>query len=957
MKNLLRLIDCGQSYWMDDLTRSMIRSGQLAMRVREQGLRGITSNPAIFHKAISTSSDYDDQIERLAGTGCGVLEIYEALVIRDVQDACDVLHPVYLQSDGVDGYVSLEVSPYLAHDAEGTLQEACRLFAQVARPNCLIKIPGTAAGVPAIEECLVRGININVTLLFSIRSYEAVAEAYLRALERRTADRKPVSQPASVASFFLSRIDTLADRLLGHRVVQGHPGAAVRPEQLLGKTAVASAKLAYESYKTIFSGERWQRLAQLGARVQRPLWASTSTKDPLYPDLKYVEPLIGRSTVNTMPEHTISLFAAHGIVAPDTIEKGVEEARKHVEDLAAAGVDLDFMARQLVNEGVEKFIEPFDLLIQSIAARRAQFLADKAGRQTASPGTLKAEYGATLASLDARQFGRRLYARDPLLWTADPKQGAAISNRLGWLHSMCDFAGKVEEIVGFAGEIRDAGIQHIVLLGMGGSSLCPEVARETFGAVPGWPRLLVLDNTDPAAVLDVESQIAIQQTLFIVASKSGTTTETSSFYRYFYHRLEESGETAPGKHFVAITDPGTSLVEEARSKGFRRVFENPADIGGRYSALSYFGLLPMALAGIEIRRVLEHAVCMHQSCAAAVPAAANPGVCLGTLLGLSERRGRDKLTLSFSPSMRQFGAWAEQLLAESTGKEGRGLVPIIGEDLAKPEAYGNDRIFIHVDLKDEPDPRIEKKLKLLEEAGHPVARIAMMDKFALGAEFVRWEIATAAAGAVIGVNPFDEPNVSESKRNTSDLLREWKSSGTFQEGLPVIADDRFKIYGPESAPWLFEGNRESVQEFVAAFLRLARDSDYVALLPYFLSTPSRDKKLQDLRLAVRDQVHVATTVGYGPRYLHSTGQLHKGGPDRGIFILMTSVAARDLPIPGEDYGFAVLQRAQALGDFRSLGAKGKRVIRIHLGAAVDKGLRLLGEMLLFKGQATAPTSN
>lgn len=945
MNNLLKLIDCGQSYWIDDLTRVMIQSGKLATRVREQGLRGITSNPAIFHKAISKSSDYDDQIKSLAGEGRSVEEIYEALVIKDIQDACDVLHPVYAESDGIDGFVSLEVSPYLAHDMEGTLREACRLFEAVARPNCHIKIPGTAACVPAIEECLYRGLNINVTLLFSIESYESVAHAYIRALERRAAENKPVHQVASVASFFLSRIDTLTDQLLGHLMIPGKTGDGVLPEQLLGKAAVASAKLAYASFKRIFSGERWQKLEQSGARVQRPLWASTSTKDPLYHDLKYVEPLIGRHTVNTMPEATINLFADHGILKPDTIEEELEESGRLMSDLASVGIDIGFVTRQLVNEGVQKFIEPFDLLIKGLAAKRELFLAEKAGRQAVNPGNAKADFGAALDSLAAKQFVRRLYGRDASLWTNDAGQSAAIRNRLGWLESMSDFAAKADGILTFAREVREAQIRHVVLLGMGGSSLCPEVARDTFGPVPGWPSLMVLDNTDPSAVSDVESRIDLKQTLFLVASKSGTTTETSCFYRYFYRRMEEAGEALPGMHFVAITDPGTSLVEEARAKGFRRVFENPQDIGGRYSALSYFGLVPMALTGIDIREVLAQAVSMHKSCAAGVPAGANPGVSLGTLLGINGRLGRDKVTLLFSPAVRRFGAWAEQLIAESTGKQGHGLVPIVGEDLAKPEAYGSDRVFVHAGLKEESDPKAEKKLKALEDAGCPVVRITMADRFALGAEFVRWEVATATAGAVMGVNPFDEPNVSESKKNTVDLLAEWKQTGTLQEGTPVVTDDRFKIYCPQDAPWLFEGSRESVPEFLSAFLKLVRSSDYVAFLPYFLSTTSRDNKLDGLRLAVRERLHVATTAGYGPRYLHSTGQLHKGGPDRGVFLMLTSVAARNLAVPGEDYGFAVLQRAQALGDFRSLAAKGRRVIRIHLGASIDKGLRLLLEML------------
>jgi len=416
MENLLKLIEYGQSYWMDDLTRGMIQRGELQRRVSEQGLRGITSNPAIFHKAITKSSDYDEQIQRLVGEKGGVHEIYETLVIKDVQDACDILRPVYEQSAGLDGFVSLEVSPYLAHDTKGTIQEAHRLHQAVARPNCFIKIPGTDAGIPAIEQCLYDGININITLLFSIRYYEAVAQAYIRALERRVEENKPIRQLASVASFFLSRIDTLTDQLLGHRIIPDASGAGRQPQQMLGKAAVASAKIAYASFKRIFSGERWQKLADLGGRVQRPLWASTSTKDPLYPNLKYVEPLIGPHTVNTMPESTIAAFADHGVIAANSIEDGIAEAAGHLEDLEKAGVDLDFVTRQLTNEGVQKFIEPYDLLMKTLASRRELLLADATGQQIISPGAAKTEFAAALESLDAKQFGRRLYAHDALLW-------------------------------------------------------------------------------------------------------------------------------------------------------------------------------------------------------------------------------------------------------------------------------------------------------------------------------------------------------------------------------------------------------------------------------------------------------------------------------------------------------------------------------------------------------------
>ncbi len=564
MSKLTKLIDYGQSYWLDNLTRSMIKSGELKKRIAKEGLRGQTSNPAIFHKAISESSDYNKQIEKLAKEGKSVLEIYDALTIKDVQDACDLFKEVYESSNGVDGYVSLEVSPYLAHDTEKTLSEARRLFAEVNRPNCHIKIPGTHAGIPAIEQALYEGINVNVTLLFSIKAYEDVAHAYINALERRLNGGKPVAQIASVASFFLSRIDVLTDQLLGHLINPVKDfGNLPRPEHLLGKTAIASAKLAYQSYLKIFSGERWEKLVSAGAKVQRPLWASTSTKDPLYIDTKYVEPLIGYNTVNTLPEVTISALTDHGKLEENTILKNVDEAAQILSDLKKLGIDIDLVTTQLTNEGVQKFIEPFDKLMKKLAQERLKILEDKVGTQKFFYGKSESSVKAALSSLDDKQFTRRFFAKDSYLWKDDPKISAAIKNRLGWL-GVENFMSRVDEINDFVTKVRSDKFSYAVLLGMGGSSLCAEVAVQTFGVKKGYLKLFVLDNTSPEAVKNVETQIDLNKTLFIVASKSGSTIESNSFYKYFYDLYLKNKSEYPGKHFIAITDPQN--IFRARSK-------------------------------------------------------------------------------------------------------------------------------------------------------------------------------------------------------------------------------------------------------------------------------------------------------------------------------------------------------------------------------------------------------
>ena len=951
MNPLHDLMAYGQSYWLDNLTRGMIRSGELERRVREEGLRGVTSNPAIFNQAISKGRDYDEQIEELAASGRSVREVYEELVVRDIADACDVLRPVWEESAGVDGYVSLEVSPYLAHDTDGTVEEAAHLFARVDRPNVLIKIPGTAAGVPAIEECIHRGINVNITLLFSIASYEAVALAYMRGLESRRNEGQSISHVASVASFFLSRIDSLTDKLLGARVSPARHHSAgshhsagghyePRAEHLLGRAAVANAKLAYRRFLQLTAGDRWQGLAADGARVQRMLWASTSTKNPLYDDVRYVEPLIGPHTVNTLPDATIDAFADHGEVA-ETVSADLDDAVRTLEDLSAVGIDFERVTWQLENEGVQKFIEPFDKLMATITTRMRESLSASIAVERTSLGDAEGGVDSTLAALQNIQFGRRVYARDASIWSSDNGvEEDAIRDRLGWLDCARYFSEREREIADFAASVRESGTRSVVLLGMGGSSLAAEVARRAFGPQPGWPELVVLDSTDPAAVRELESRLDLATALFLVASKSGTTLETLSLYRYFFERVAETAE-APGRQFAAITDPGTPLTEEAAARGFRTCFENPSDIGGRYSALSYFGLVPMAVAGLPIDAILERARTMRVLCGSFVPAGHNPGARLGTMLARLAAGGRDKVTFVASGALASFGLWAEQLLAESTGKEGRGVVPIADEPLGTPSEYGADRVFVWLGLQEEAG-QVAAALDRLE-ADHPVLRYELPDRAALGAEFYRWEMAVATAGALLGINPFDQPDVEESKRNAREVLAGWREGATPADEQPVAGDAEFSIYwGGSSSLAVSNGSPE---EALRSITQLAADGDYVAILPYFAETAERDGKLAALRERLRSEHRVATTVGYGPRYLHSTGQLHKGGPGSGVFLLLTAEPEFEVGIPGQEAGFGRLLLAQALGDYRSLAGRGRRVARIHLGAEIDKALARLAETL------------
>lgn len=550
-----------------------------------------------------------------------------------------------------------------------------------------------------------------------------------------------------------------------------------------------------------------------------------------------------------------------------------------------------------------------------------------------------------MEKLEGQRFSARLWDRDPSLWKSDPDAQLQIRNALGWLSVGRSTLTGLQTIRDFCEQARKEGFKYAMLLGMGGSSLCPDVCAATFGTAPGYLELKVLDSTVPASVLAAEKSVHLDKTLFIVSSKSGGTIETLSFYRYFYDRVRRVKGDAAGENFVAITDPRTSLEQLAREKKFRAIFPGAEDVGGRFSALSVFGIVPAALAGVDVKALLDRGEEMARACGPQAPAAENPGVALGAMLGAAAQAGRNKLTFVMSPAIATFGDWVEQLIAESTGKEGQGIVPVVHEYLGSPEVYGHDRIFVSIRLAGDADGRVEQQLKALEVAGHPVVRIELSDKLGLGAEFFRWEVATAAAGALLGINPFDQPNVAESKENTSRLLAEYQQAGGFRTP-PALAEDSYLQIFAGTGSDVSTGNQSgeaAIREVLTRFFAQARPGDYASLLPYLEPTEVHRALVRSLRMRLRDALRTATTTGFGPRYLHSTGQLHKGGANQGLFLLLTADDAEAVPIPGEPYSFSVLKMAQALGDFQSLEAKQRRVVRVHLGGNIRAGLdRLLG---------------
>ncbi|MEA2143591.1 MAG: transaldolase / glucose-6-phosphate isomerase [Solirubrobacteraceae bacterium] len=910
-ERLAALTEAGVSVWLDQIRRGMIESGELQRLVEESSLRGVTSNPAIFEKAILGSTDYDDQLRELAQAGKGPRDIYEEIAIQDVQMACDVLRDVWEANDHDDGFVSIEVMPDIADDTDATIAQARDYWDRVDRPNLMVKIPGTDEGVPAIEESIAAGINVNVTLLFSVEAYAQVAEAYIRGLERRR-EAGESTDIRSVASFFVSRVDTEVDKRL----------EALGRRDLLGTAAIANARAAYAHFKEVFHGDRFAELAGAGARVQRPLWASTGVKNPHYKDTMYVEELVAPETVNTMPMATLLAFADHGEVKTGSGDVPMEEVQRELQALADAGIDMNDVTAKLLRDGVKLFVDAMEKLIAGVESQREAVVTGRPPTiESVIPDELEPRIAKRIQRAGEERVAQRIWAKDATLWGGD-KDTPELANRLGWLTISESMLEHVDELREFAGGCLDSGLTDVVLLGMGGSSLAPEVFRRSFGKLEDGMTLHVLDSTDPGAILTTERAVDLSKTLFLVSSKSGGTIETLSQFKHFHARVREAvGDDEAGNHFVAITDPGSKLADLADDHDFRALFLNDPDIGGRYSALSYFGLVPAALMGVDVRKLLEGAQVAETACANYDHSSNNSGLWLGCALGELALAGRDKLTFAVAEPIGSFGLWVEQLIAESLGKQGRGALPVAGEPVGSPDVYGPDRVFIHLQQADAPEPGFATEMKDLGMAGHPVLTLDVDGPEDLGRVFFFAEFATAVAGWVLEVNPFDQPNVQEAKDATQRVLE----AGDLPE-IETASDD-------------------ALRELIGA----AEPPHYVAILGFVQPSDEFDRAVEALRVAIRDARKVTTTFGYGPRYLHSTGQFHKGGPPTGRFLQLIHDGDEDVEIPDAPYTFRTLKNAQAIGDLEALRAHERPAERVRLEGdpvqAVEALTKKIKEML------------
>lgn len=903
------LLELGQSLWYDNIQRRLLvkaadgTNGEMAAMIERGDIRGVTSNPTIFNNAISKTNDYDPVIIPLAWSGWNAEEIFWQLAIEDIREACDLFSSLYRASEGSDGYVSLEVNPTLAHNTEGTLALAKQLWERVSRPNLMVKIPATRECLPAIRDAIAAGININITLIFSIDRYRSVMDAYFSGLEKRIAAGLPVDHIASVASFFVSRMDTKVDPLLPV------------DSPLRGKTAIAYSKLAYEEFRKVFEGERFARLRTSGCRLQRPLWASTSTKNPAYPDTLYVDNLIGPNTVDTVPPQTLLAFRDHG-TAKLTLTSHVDEARKVLQDVESFGISMEKVTAELEDEGVKTFSDAFAAMLKTIDERRSNAVK--------SLGSLADPVRRRVAGLIADAVPARLWSYDPTLWTAYIAGQGEIRKRMGWLDLPVGSRTALKEIQNFVSEVYAEGITHFLLIGMGGSSLAPEVLSLCFPAsLHQGIEFSILDSTDPEQLLAAESANPPEKTIYLISSKSGGTAEINALFNYFWER---SGHA--GSHFVAITDPGTSLEALANARGFRKIFHADPSVGGRFSALTHFGLVPAALLGIDLDRLLDRAAWMMDQSSADISGARNPGLVLGAIIGQFALDGHDKLTFLADDSVAPFGAWLEQLVAESSGKLGKGIIPVVGEQLEdislvppkKFEDFGSDRLFIYLRREGKSDQAV----KSLQETGHSVLIFNIMDAYDLGAEFYRWEVATAIACSILGVNAFDQPDVQDSKDRTKSKSAAYSQSKRLDEGPSIWKKGGIQAFST------LHITESSLAKILQSWLNKARKNDYIAVNAYLPRNTEMTTALNEIRSTISLKTGCATTLGFGPRFLHSTGQLHKGGPDFGLFLQITAEPVRDLDIPGQGMSFGILERAQALGDYEALAARGRRVLRLNL---------------------------
>lgn len=896
--------EVGQSLWLDSINRDMILNGYLANLIEKYEISGLTSNPTIFENAILGSNAYDESLKIAAKKFSRVEDMAYSLMIEDIQRACDLLKSVYEKTSANDGYVSIEIPPTI-DDTNSMIDCASKIWEMVARDNLMIKIPATESGIKAEEELLKKGINVNMTLIFSPSVYSKVVDAYISAIKWRI-ENNITDKVFSVASFFVSRIDTEVSKILS-KIASLTNNMDEKNEMLMlnGKAALSVSLIVYEIYlnKFYLSGE-FKKYSDIGIKPQKLLWASTSTKDPSLKDTIYIDELCLPATINTAPQQTLYAFFDHGRINTEDINSRILQAKEIYSKIESLGVSWEEVYDNLLSDGIKRFIDSYKKILSAIESKLKNNLKAEITMQVYNISIKE-----KLNEVRKNRFIERLFLKDATLWRKDEQSSKQIKNSLGWTTLPTYMKDKINEIIKFRDEVIEDGFRYVILLGMGGSSLASEVIVNIFGHHKKI-KLFVLDSTNPEWILRILSEVDIKKTLFIVSSKSGTTLETISHFKYFYSLLKKKVKQ-PGKNFIAITDEGTPLKQIAIKNKFRKVFINPSDIGGRFSALSYFGLVPAVFTQADISKLISKA----QDTMKELESENSTALILGCFMGNSYLINRDKLTIIVPKKLERFGLWIEQLIAESTGKEGKGLIPIINTEIYDTSTYSDDRSFIIVTLKNFEGN--DEKIKKLIEAKHPVLRLYLNDIYDIAKEFYKWEIATAVCGHIMKINPFDQPDVQFTKDFTKKLLK--------SKNIPIkpdIKNKKWEIY-------LANMTREDEKSILWQILKNIPENGYLALCGYIDENPKNSTTFEKIKRLAIENGGITFISVYGPRYLHSIGQLFKGGKNTGIFIILTSHSKKDIKILGEDLSFRKICISQAQGDFLAMKEKGRKCIMVY----------------------------
>ncbi|MEF3280749.1 MAG: bifunctional transaldolase/phosoglucose isomerase [Elusimicrobiota bacterium] len=922
-------IEIGQSLWLDNIRRDILLNNTLSGLIENYFVSGLTSNPTIFEEAIKDSK-YDESLKILSKKCNSIEDIAYTLMIEDIQRACDIFSEIYIKTKGNDGYVSIEIPPTVESKSE-IIKWAKDIFSKIGRPNAMIKIQATKDGISAMEDLIKQGINVNMTLIFSPKVYEEVASSYIRAIKWRY-EKKMDPDVFSVASFFVSRIDTAIDKELEEIAnKEVNPNSREKILSLKGKSAISNSLIAYSKYLELFYSDSFSELIKNGFKPQKILWASTSTKNPSYPDTLYLNELCLKHSIATVPQQTLYAFFEHGNINKKPLFDRIIMAKTAIDEIKDLGINYEKILSDLLIDGLNKFKKSYENILKTIKEKILSLGCEEETIMQIYNSDLNNE----ITKMNKDNFVKRLFDKDPSLWKKDKEHANIIKNSLGWLRLPEGLDNMIEDIEEFTREIiSEKKYENIVLLGMGGSSLAPEVLRSLFQK-NNFPKLYILDSTNPDLIRAVEKQINIKKTLFIFSSKSGGTVEPNSQYKYFYSKLKKLMKN-PGDNFIAITDKGTSLHILAQKKKFKRIFLNPSDIGGRFSALSYFGMLPAALCGCDIKKlILQSKILMDEI----IKTDKNSATILGCFMAKNYSLGKDKLTIILPKKLERFGLWIEQLIAESTGKEGKGIIPVIETDVLDSDDYETDRMFVSLQFKNFINKDLEYKVDNLISSKLPVIKIYLDDLYDIGKEFYRWEIATALCGYFMGINPFDQPDVVTTKEITRKLLESKKDIKL----KPQYILKNSEIY---IANFKAQNEIKKYDDIFWEIFNIREDKGYYSICAYFPETEKMDNLLKKISFIITRTTTSPCIKSYGPRYLHSTGQLFKGGNNKGIFIILTNLAKKDIKIVGEDYTFHKLCLSQAQGDFLALKEKGRKVIMIHIKVKdIEREMRVIAKKL------------